>query len=143
MPLLIILSNRPRSRPRKCIEHSRQEFPFLKHEYEYEKNQIRSHAFALRLFLFSAFRIPTSEFLKPYTFYRYVLPCPRCLTPDTRHLKPSYSFFVPSCLSGETFTEFRMSPHHCLLKVFLIASAMSRLNFSTVRLFANTNSLYV
>ncbi len=37
------------------------------HENEYEKNQIRSHASALRLFLFSAFRIPTSEFLKPDT----------------------------------------------------------------------------
>ena len=33
------------------------------HEDEDEKNQIRSHAYALRLFLFSAFRIPTSEFL--------------------------------------------------------------------------------
>jgi len=31
-------------------------------EHEDEKNQIRSHAYALRLFLFSAFRIPTSEF---------------------------------------------------------------------------------
>ncbi len=28
------------------------------HEDEDEKNQIRSHAYALRLFLFSAFRIP-------------------------------------------------------------------------------------
>jgi hypothetical protein len=37
------------------------------HEDEYEKNQIRSHASALRLFLFSAFRIPTSEFLTPDT----------------------------------------------------------------------------
>ena len=31
-------------------------------EHEDEKNQIRSPAYALRLFLFSAFRIPTSEF---------------------------------------------------------------------------------
>ena len=37
------------------------------HEDDDEKNQIRSHAFALRLFLFSAFRIPTSEFLTPDT----------------------------------------------------------------------------
>jgi hypothetical protein len=34
-------------------------------EDENEKNQIRSHAYALRFFLFSAFRIPTSEFLTP------------------------------------------------------------------------------
>jgi hypothetical protein len=37
------------------------------HEDEDEKNQIKSHASALRLFFFSAFRIPTSEFLTPYT----------------------------------------------------------------------------
>ena len=55
----------------------------LIHEYEYEKSQIRSRAyalrpfftqshlslcFALRLFFFSPFRIPTSEFLTTYTF---------------------------------------------------------------------------
>ncbi len=34
-------------------------------EHEDEKNQIRSLAYALRLFLFSAFHIPTSEFLRP------------------------------------------------------------------------------
>jgi hypothetical protein len=37
------------------------------HEDEDEKNQIRSLADALRRFLFSAFRIPTSEFLTPDT----------------------------------------------------------------------------
>jgi hypothetical protein len=42
-------------------------YKILIHEDEYEKNPIRSHASALRLFLFSAFRIPTSEFLTPYT----------------------------------------------------------------------------
>jgi hypothetical protein len=31
------------------------------HDDEDEKNQIRSHTYALRLFLFSAFRIPTSR----------------------------------------------------------------------------------
>ncbi len=42
-------------------------YKILIHEYEDEdeNNQIRSHAYALRLFLFSAFRIPTSEFLTP------------------------------------------------------------------------------
>ncbi len=39
----------------------------LINEDEDENNQIRSHAYALRLFLFSAFRIPTSEFLTPDT----------------------------------------------------------------------------
>ncbi len=50
----------------------------LIHEDEYEKNQIRSYAHALRRFLFSAFPpgrrplraggcIPTSDFLKPDT----------------------------------------------------------------------------
>ena len=38
-------------------------------------NQIRSHAFALRLFLLSAFRIPNSDFLLPSTilFIPYIL----------------------------------------------------------------------
>ena len=64
---------RTRSRPRKCIEYSRQKFPFLEDEDEHEdehedeKNQIRPHAYDLRLFLFSALRIPTSEFLTPET----------------------------------------------------------------------------
>ncbi len=40
-------------------------YKILIYEDEDEKNQIRSHAYALRLFLFSAFRIPTSEFLRP------------------------------------------------------------------------------
>ena len=56
-------------------------YKILIHEDEDEKNQIRSHAYALRPVLFSAFRIfsrgivpsyrtttgPTSEFLTPYT----------------------------------------------------------------------------
>ena len=37
----------------------------LIHEDEYEKNLVRSHAHVLRPFLFSAFRIPTSEFPTP------------------------------------------------------------------------------
>jgi hypothetical protein len=39
---------RRRTRPRMCIEHSRQELPFLEDEDEYEKNRIKSYAFALR-----------------------------------------------------------------------------------------------
>jgi hypothetical protein len=42
-------------------------YKILIHKDEDEKNQIRSLAYALRLFLFSAFRIPTSEFMTPYT----------------------------------------------------------------------------
>jgi hypothetical protein len=45
------------------------------HEDEDEKNQITSHAYALRLFLFSAFRLPHS---------RASVIC--SLTPDTRNL---------------------------------------------------------
>ncbi len=39
------------------------------YEHEYEKNQIRSHAYVLRLFLFSAFnfRIPDTRNLTPDT----------------------------------------------------------------------------
>ena len=48
-------------------------YKILIHKDEYEKNQIRSHAYALRLFLFSAFHIPTSEFLTPFT--RHVTLC--------------------------------------------------------------------
>jgi len=49
------------------------------HEDEDEKNQIRSYAYALRFFLFSAFRIPTSEFLTPYA----------------SHLPPATIYVVP------------------------------------------------
>jgi hypothetical protein len=47
--------------------------------HEDEMNQIRSHAYALRFFLFSAFRIPTSEFLTPYA----------------SHLPPATIYVVP------------------------------------------------
>ena len=52
---------RTRSRPRKCIEYSRQKFPFLEDEdeHEYEKNQNRMHT--LRAFSY----FPPSEFLTP------------------------------------------------------------------------------
>jgi hypothetical protein len=57
---------RPRARPSSLVPYK---ILIYEDEYEdeYEKNQIRSHASGLRLFLFSAFRIPTSEFLTPYT----------------------------------------------------------------------------
>jgi len=42
-------------------------YKILIHEDKHEKNQTRSHTYALCLFLFSAFRIPTSEFLSSYT----------------------------------------------------------------------------
>jgi len=60
---------RTRSRPRKWIEYSRQKFPFLEDEDEHEdeKNQIRPHAYVLRLLLFSALRIPHSNFRIPDT----------------------------------------------------------------------------
>ena len=54
-------------------------YKVLIHEDEYEMNQIRSYAYALRFFLFSAFRIPTSEFLTPYA----------------SHLPPATIYVVP------------------------------------------------
>ena len=42
-------------------------YEILIHEDEYEKNQVRSHAHVLRPFLFSAFRIPHSNFRIPDT----------------------------------------------------------------------------
>ena len=71
------------------------------HEDEDEKNQIRSQAYALRLFLFSAFRIPTSEFLTPYTMKVFInifalkdvrcssfqcSTCPQCLETGARKI---------------------------------------------------------
>jgi len=37
---------RSRPRPRMRIEHSPHEPPLFEHEHEYEKNQIKSHAYA-------------------------------------------------------------------------------------------------
>jgi hypothetical protein len=51
--------------------------PEDEHEYEDEKNQLKSHAYALRVFLFSAFRIPHSNFRIPYTLYLFLLAGPR------------------------------------------------------------------
>jgi len=42
-------------------------YKILIRESEYEKNQIRSLAYALHRFFFSAFRIPTSAFRIPDT----------------------------------------------------------------------------
>jgi hypothetical protein len=43
-------------------------YKILISEYEYEKNQIRSLAYALRRFLFSEFRIPDTRNLTPETY---------------------------------------------------------------------------
>ena len=53
------------------------------HEYEYEdeKNQIRSYAFALPLFLFSAFPIFSRGIVPPYR--TTTGPTSEFLTPDT------------------------------------------------------------
>ena len=76
-------------RTRVCIEHSRQELLFL--EYEHENNQIRSHAYTLRLFLFF-FRIPHSNFRIPDTLrsLQHVTP----IKPD-KDLMPYISRIAP------------------------------------------------
>jgi len=61
-------------------------YKILIHEDEDDKNQIKSHAYALRLFLFSAFHIPTSEFLIP--FPRHVTLC------NPSGLIPSYLVII-------------------------------------------------
>ena len=47
-------------------------YKILIYEDKDDKNQIRSHAYALRLFLFSAFRIPHSNFRIPDTFFHFL-----------------------------------------------------------------------
>ncbi len=69
----IYLSFSHRHRIDHLVESSLVPYKILIYEDEHddededEKNQIRSHAYALRLFLFSAFRIPNSNFRIPDT----------------------------------------------------------------------------
>ena len=68
-------------------------YKVLIHEDEYEMNQIRSYAYALRFFLFSAFRIFSRGIVPPYR--TTTGPTSEFRTPYASHLPPATIYVVP------------------------------------------------
>ena len=105
--------SRTRPRPRVCIEHSRQELPFLEDEdeYEYEKNRIKSYAFALRPQPYTLYLLPLCFALRLFSFSAFrifsrgiVLPSRTTTVPTSIRLSSSQAEFLTplSFLTPET-----------------------------------------